>query len=59
MNCLDAQIRRGLKERECLIIAADSMLRKMSPAEKVTIILTVAISRDKSLLRPTCHLTVA
>ena len=35
VNCLDVQTRRGLKERECLIIAADNMLHKMSPAEKV------------------------
>ena len=38
VNCLDAQIRRGLKERECLIIAAGNMLHRMSQAEKVAII---------------------
>ena len=47
VNCLDVQTRRGLKERECLIIAADNMLHEMSPAEKVALILMVVISRGK------------
>ena len=43
VNCLDAQTRRGLKERECLITAADNMLHKMSPAEKVASYIIIII----------------
>ena len=35
VNCLDVQIERKLKGRECLIIVVDSTPSKMHPTEKV------------------------